>query len=153
MFKDDRMISILSGIVLMLAIGTLVQRQDLVSSLMGDDAEDLALNDDQLSVAPDTLTRVDVLANDTGVGASDGARLSVLSQPNCGRVFVQNGALQFLAEQDCGATQTFQYALDGEDALAPGTVTVSVRGATGIRNAPEPSVGGSIALDAPRAPG
>ncbi|MEO1275258.1 MAG: hypothetical protein AAFV96_07640, partial [Pseudomonadota bacterium] len=66
MFKDDRMISILSGIVLMLAIGTLVQRQDLVADFFGDGSAgdgELVLRPDDISVSPDTLTRIDVLAN------------------------------------------------------------------------------------------
>ncbi|MEM6973504.1 MAG: hypothetical protein AAF577_11925 [Pseudomonadota bacterium] len=139
MFKDDRMISILSGIVLMLAIGTLIQRQDVVSEYLGGDEEPeaLALRPDAVEVAPDTLTRIDVLANDTGLPRNAAEQLEVVSQPGCGRVFVQGDALQFLAEIDCDATQSFDYKLAATE-TAPAAVTVTVRGATGIRNAPEP---------------
>ncbi|MEL7137517.1 MAG: hypothetical protein AAFP67_00645 [Pseudomonadota bacterium] len=152
MFKDDRMISILSGIVLMLAIGTLVQRQDLVADFFGDgsgDATTLALRPDEVSVAPDTLTRIDVLANDTGFAEGDEDKLAVLTQPGCGRVFVQGGALQFLAENDCEATQKITYTIEDRDDLEPGVVVVSVIGATGTRNAPEPARGGGIVLASP----
>ncbi|MEL7347266.1 MAG: hypothetical protein AAFN17_05890, partial [Pseudomonadota bacterium] len=151
---DDRMISILSGIVLMLAVGTLVQRQDMVSELLGGDGSPnvIALRPDAISVAPDTLTRIDVLANDENLTVADYARLEVLSQPNCGRVFVQGEALQFLAEVDCEATQTFTYTLTGLDAdERVGEVTVNVRGATGTRNAPEPQVNDQVALLDPSA--
>ncbi|MEO1722725.1 MAG: hypothetical protein AAFR84_10015, partial [Pseudomonadota bacterium] len=146
------MISILSGIVLMLAIGTLVQRQDLVADFFGDgsgDATTLALRPDEVSVAPDTLTRIDVLANDTGFAEGDEDKLAVLTQPGCGRVFVQGGALQFLAENDCQATQKITYTIEDRDDLEPGVVVVSVIGATGTRNAPEPARGGGIVLASP----
>ncbi|MEM6676511.1 MAG: hypothetical protein AAF675_01435 [Pseudomonadota bacterium] len=147
------MISILSAIVLMLAIGTLVQRQDLLSDLFGDsEPDDLALVSDEISVSPDTLTRVDVLENDTGLPDDAAERLEAVGQPGCGRVFVQAGAIQFLAENDCEAVQQFQYGIAGLEA-DPGVVTVRVIGATGIRNAPEPSHGGGIALTAPRPAG
>ncbi|MEM9781619.1 MAG: hypothetical protein AAF899_03990 [Pseudomonadota bacterium] len=150
MFKDDRMISILSGIVLMLAIGTLIQRQEVLPGMFGgdEDAETLALRPDAVEVAPDTLTRIDVLANDTGLPEDAADQLAVLSQPTCGRVFVQGDALQFLAEVDCAATQTFDYNLKASETEAA-TVTVTVRGATGIRNAPEPSSSNDVAALAP----
>ncbi|MEM7496810.1 MAG: hypothetical protein AAF371_02315 [Pseudomonadota bacterium] len=146
------MISILSGVVLMLAIGTLVQRQDLVSQFFGDGGaggDGLAFVGDDVEVAPDTLTRIDVLANDSGLpeGAQD--QLTVLSQPGCGRVFVQAGALQFLAENDCEATQRITYSLAEASDIEPGVVVVRVRGATGTRNAPEPTRGGGIVLARP----
>ncbi|MEM9762572.1 MAG: hypothetical protein AAF968_08705 [Pseudomonadota bacterium] len=152
MFKDDRMISILSGIVLMLAIGTLVQRQDLVADFFGDGSAgdgELVLRPDDVSVSPDTLTRIDVLANDSGVGAVSRNELRVLSQPGCGRVFVQAGALQFLAENDCEATQQIAYGLANHPDLERGTVTVRVIGATGTRNAPEPAPSRGLVLARP----
>ncbi|MEL6767976.1 MAG: hypothetical protein AAFP17_12405 [Pseudomonadota bacterium] len=152
MFKDDRMISILSGIVLMLAIGTLVQRQDIVADFFGDGSAEegaLALRPDDISVSPDTLTRIDVLANDTGVTDASRNELEVLSQPGCGRVFVQAGALQFLAENDCEATQEIAYGLASHPDLDQGMVTIRVIGATGTRNAPEPAPSRGLVLARP----
>ncbi|MEM6944222.1 MAG: hypothetical protein AAF565_10785, partial [Pseudomonadota bacterium] len=145
------MISILSGVVLMLAIGTLVQRQDLVADFFGsgsDEDDVAALVRDEVSVAPDTLTRIDVLDNDSGLPADAADRLAVLGQPGCGRVFVQAGALQFLAESDCEATQSISYSIEGTE-LGEGEVVVQVVGATGTRNAPEPRTGVGIVLSRP----
>ncbi|MEO1469558.1 MAG: hypothetical protein AAFV86_10895, partial [Pseudomonadota bacterium] len=151
MFKDDRMISILSGIVLMLAIGTLIQQQEVVSEYLGGESEPetVALRPDRVEVSPDTLTRIDVLANDIGIGERAQMGLEVLSQPSCGRVFVQGGALQFLAEIDCERIQTFEYTVAGVEGAEPVGVTVTVRGATGVRNAPEPTAGTGVAGLAP----
>ncbi|MEL6578037.1 MAG: hypothetical protein AAFQ81_19305, partial [Pseudomonadota bacterium] len=142
----------MSGIVLMLAIGTLVQRQDLVADFFGDGSAgdgELVLRPDDISVSPDTLTRIDVLANDSGVGSASRNELEVLSQPGCGRVFVQAGALQFLAENDCEATQQIAYGLANHPDLERGTVTVRVIGATGTRNAPEPAPSRGLVLARP----
>lgn len=139
MFKDDRMISVLSGIVLMLAIGTLVQRGDVVADLFSGEPDPIVLAEDIASVDADTLARIDVLANDTGLNDADASRLVVLTQPECGRVFVQDGALQYLGDRNCAASQRIVYGISGVDTSETGEVLVNVRGATGVaRPAAEP---------------
>ncbi|MDT8344649.1 MAG: hypothetical protein RQ752_09470 [Thermohalobaculum sp.] len=135
------MISVLSGIVLMLAIGTLVQRGDVVADLFSGEPDPIVLVEDIASVDADTLARIDVLANDTGLEDADASRLVVLTQPECGRVFVQDGALQYLGDRNCAASQRIVYGISGVDTSEAGEVLVNVRGATGVaRPAAEPAV-------------
>ncbi|MGF1553973.1 MAG: hypothetical protein ACFBWO_15950, partial [Paracoccaceae bacterium] len=148
------MISILSAVVLMLTIGTLVQRQDMVASFLGSEDETAerraVLVPDRASVAADTLTRIEVLGNDEALPHEARDALAVLTQPECGRVFVQDGALQFLAEGDCPATLDFLYGLDDVEAEGEGRVVVTVRGATGTRDAAEPAGPSRVAGLSPR---
>ncbi|MCL5778019.1 hypothetical protein M1105_13605 [Limibaculum sp. FT325] len=140
------MISVLSGIVLMLAIGTLVQRGDVVAEFFAGEPEPTVLVKDVVTVDADTLTRIDVLANDTGLKDRVGQKLVVLAQPECGRVFVQEGALQYLGERRCLATQRVLYGLAGVDIKESGEVAITVRGTT-----PQPEAGDKVAAlrDAP----
>ena len=144
MFKDDRMISVLSGIVLMLAVGTLVQRGDVVLEFLTGAPDPIVLAPDEVTVAADTLTRIDVLGNDEGLRDGQAEKLVVLTQPECGRVFVQQGALQYLGERDCDPKQLIRYGL-AEVADLSGEVRVTVAGATGDRRAPPPA-GEAVAL-------
>ena len=77
MFKDDRMIAILTGILLMVLVGTVIQRADGVSGLFGSDepvapaVPVTALTHDSVTVPAQALARIDVLANDTDVDGDD----------------------------------------------------------------------------------
>ncbi|MEM1383041.1 MAG: hypothetical protein AAGG06_05290 [Pseudomonadota bacterium] len=125
MFKDDRMISILSGIVVMFAIGVLVQRGDALTNLLGFSDGDLAGNEalgavqerelveDVAQVRAGQLVRIDVLANDEGLAENDGEILTIVAQPTCGRGFVQQGSLQYLASIDCSGPQIIKYGIGG----------------------------------------
>ena len=139
------MISVLSGIVLMLAIGTLVQRGDVVAEFFAGEPDPIVLARDVVTVDADTLTRIDVLANDTGLKDRDGQKLVVLAQPECGRVFVQEGALQYLGERRCLATQRVLYGLAGVDIKESGEVAITVQGTT-----PQPEAGDKVATASTR---
>jgi len=121
-FKNDRLISILSGVVLMIAIGTVVQRGDSVAEFFGTGRPEVVLKPDSATVMADELVKIDVLHNDVGVARSDGERLVVLVKPDCGRVFVQAGALQYLPGSGCAGEQRMRYGL----ADMPGTGDLSV---------------------------
>ncbi|MEM7211943.1 MAG: hypothetical protein AAF479_08625 [Pseudomonadota bacterium] len=112
MFQDDRMISILSAVVLMVAIGTVIQRADIFQAGPDDEAV-LILNPDTVDARANRLLRIDVLNNDSGLERADYANLELLSEPACGRVFVQGNALQYLPDASCVGQQRFQYGIDG----------------------------------------
>lgn len=122
------MISILTAIVLMVVIGTMIQRADGFSFISGSETP-RALVGDQATVRANSLHRIDVLANDTGLESGDARRLVVKAAPACGRVFVQDGAFQYLAEDACVGRQRIVYGI-GDESLE-GVVEIAVLGADG----------------------
>ena len=130
MFQDDRMISFLTAIIIMVAIGTMLQRADgLPDFLKMDSSEpEVVLRDDEIVVQGNMLQRIDVLSNDEEISEVDRNRLKVVGKPSCGRVFVQGDVLQYLAETGCGGPQTIQYTVDGLAGDQVATVRATVIG-------------------------
>ncbi|MBK0398606.1 hypothetical protein H0I76_05355 [Limibaculum sp. M0105] len=128
----------------MLAVGTLVQRGDVVAEFLSGEPEPTVLAKDVISVDADTLTRLDVLANDTGLSDRDASKLVVLAQPECGRVFVQNGALQYLGDRSCAAAQKVLYGLAGIDTEAHGEVEITLRGVKPAADKNEPEAPSNV---------
>ncbi|MEM7506401.1 MAG: hypothetical protein AAF415_06625 [Pseudomonadota bacterium] len=127
------MLPMLTGIVVMLAVGMFIQRSDAVMEFLtgegAGDATPIVLNADAIQTRARNLKRIDVLANDTGLGELDRSKLVIVAEPDCGDVFVQSGALQYLASSDCTQFQTISYAIEGDPNQAVGTVQVRILGA------------------------
>lgn len=131
MFQDDRMISVLSGIVLMIAIGTVIQRADLVQDYFGSESH-VVLNPDIVDARANRLLRIDVLKNDEGVAEADRKDLKLVKAPDCGRVFIQGEALQFLPDASCVGEQHIQYSLHGREDVV-GEVVARMHSSDGER--------------------
>ncbi len=127
MFKDDRMISILSGVVLMLGLGILAQRTDLFSGLLGSDPDAVELRDDEVVADTGLLTRIDVLSNDIGVDSNAARDLTIVEAPACGRAFVQAGSIQYLGDAECVGEQSIRYAVAAGEDAASANVRLFVR--------------------------
>ena len=138
MFKDDRMIAILTGILLMVLVGTVIQRADGVSGLFGSEepvapaVPVTALTHDSVTVPAQALARIDVLANDMGLASQDKATLAITQPPSCGRVFVQAGSLQYLSEPACAGVQSLTYAVTTGGIELQATVEINVLGVNGM---------------------
>ncbi len=130
MFKDDRLISILSGVILMIAIGTVVQRGGPLVEMFGE-TDARVLVSDTADARVGVLTRIDVLSNDSGLRPRDRDRLRVVDAPECGRVFVQERALQYLPTEECSGPQSITYAIGADPDAPTATVLVSLRGPSG----------------------
>jgi hypothetical protein len=110
-FKDDRFISILSGIVLMIAIGTVVQRGGPLVEYFTGGTQGAALAPDSAETAAGARLRIDVLANDAGIGETEVAHLRIAERPDCGSAFVEDGAITYLPESGCAGTRRLTYAV------------------------------------------
>lgn len=121
MFKDDRMISFLTAIIVMVAIGTIVQRADIFSG-EGDGKVIVSLVDDDLVLPANALHKLDIFANDTGISNAEKESLVVLSEPKCGRILARRGVLQYYASDECAGEQQIVYTL--EAMAEPQTATV-----------------------------
>ncbi|MGM0584431.1 MAG: hypothetical protein ACQEUZ_07255 [Pseudomonadota bacterium] len=98
--------TILTGIVLIVALGAVVQRGDL----FGQDAG-VAPRDDVATLAPGFTYLIDVTANDRGARPGDSARLLITEAPACGVVERREGGLAFRAEARCEGPLRLTYCL------------------------------------------
>ena len=127
MLKDDRMMSMLTFVVIMIAVGTLIQRVDVLERYFGGGSVALELQHDEVIVRANSLSSIDVLANDLGLRSGDAKNLFIAEQPDCGRVFVRKEHVQYLPSERCAGSQTFKYAISGRGDGLTGEVIVLVR--------------------------
>jgi hypothetical protein len=125
--KDDKMMGMLTFVVIMIALGTIIQRVDVIERFFGDGPTAIVLQRDEVIVRANALTQIDVLANDDGVDQADAENLFISQQPACGRVFIRDGKARYLPAERCAGTQSFRYAISGRDYVDPGEVAVVVR--------------------------
>lgn len=129
MFKDDKMIGLLTALVLMVAFGTVMQKagglNEILDTLSGVQDDRLRLVDDQVTVRTNTLVRLKVLDNDKGLAPEQRKGLAVVRAPDCGRVFVQEGTLQYFPEAACVGERRLVYTVP--DIGPDGAATVVLR--------------------------
>ncbi|MEM6621363.1 MAG: hypothetical protein AAF674_03990 [Pseudomonadota bacterium] len=136
MFKDDKMISVFTVVVLLIAFGTLLQRADGTGWFSGEDSAPdppptsavrvVALFDEQVRATAGQLVRIPVLENDLGIGPEQERALTIVREPSCGQLFVQGGALQYLPDAGCSGRQNISYTVPGAPDGVIGTTTVVV---------------------------
>jgi hypothetical protein len=127
MLKDDRMMSMLTFVVIMLAVGAMTQRADIFSRYFGGSSNELVLQRDDVIIRANTLSGIDVLANDLGLRDGDATNLIIIEQPMCGNVYVQDGQAEYLPLERCTGTQTFRYGLFGRNNGQAAEVVVTIR--------------------------
>lgn len=127
MLKDDRMMSMMTIVVVMFAIGTFINRSDMFNRLFGKEKAALELVRDDAVVRANQLIPIDVLANDKGIQTSDSERLMIAEQPKCGRAYARDGVVQYLAAQRCVGSQSFRYTISGRAGDQTGEVVAVVR--------------------------
>jgi hypothetical protein len=99
--------TILTGIVLTVALGAVVSRGDLFAG-----GEDLAPRDDVATVALEQTYLIDVVANDRGAAPEDGRRILVTDGPDCGIAARRDGQLLYdPAGRKCDRPQRVTYCL------------------------------------------
>lgn len=121
MFKNDRMMLILTGLVLAIFAGSMVQYSDRIMDLMGGETV-VTSQDDSYSVRAGSSQILDVLSNDKVKGP-----LVVLTRPSCGSVALSgNNRLTFSSGAECSGQIEFAYCVDADGACAPNAVKINV---------------------------
>ncbi len=121
MFKNDRMMLILTGLVLAIFAGSMVQYSDKILALMSGEKV-VATQDDTYSVRAGASQILDVLSNDTVKGP-----IVVLTRPSCGAVEMSsNNRLSFSSDANCNGEVEFAYCVDAEGNCEPNAVTINV---------------------------
>ncbi|MEM6438790.1 MAG: hypothetical protein AAF763_03705 [Pseudomonadota bacterium] len=114
--------TILTGVVLTIALGAVAQRGDL----FGDFGMATAYvpRDDVVTVSTEGAYLIDVTANDEGAQPGDGNRILITEAPRCGVVYRHQGAIAFEGAGACGGTQRMSYCVASGDDCREAEVTL-----------------------------
>lgn len=128
--------SILTGVVIVVAMATLAQRSDSLIALFGD-AQPPEARRDQISIEVGERRLIDVAANDLHVTPEHLETLRIAVAPACGAAEVDEGAILYIANESCiGALQLLSYCYGGPETCDPAPVTIAVAPAPQRRPAP-----------------
>ena len=121
MFSNDRFMTMATGLVLAIAVGTMAQNsKSLMAFFTG---EDISIgHDDQFTIRAGKDQVLDVLANDSQSG-----NISIIGQPSCGTVRAGVGeTLEFVNSGSCSGNVNFTYCIPSEGACEAFEVTLNV---------------------------
>ena len=111
---DDRNMTIMTALVLMVAVGAILGR--------GENGESIITTKPEFKPAPDTFSLragrvqlLDVMLNDTGADLVDPQQLRVLAGPTCGMAEALDGAIQFSESETCIGEYELSYCVPFED--------------------------------------
>jgi len=116
----------------MAALGMIVQRADVVTDFIEGDGA-VALSDDRFEIDPAEGARLDVLANDVGLGAD--AVPVIATAPGCGDARVVGNQIAYDGS-GCSGEQRFIYRVDGAG-VATVRLAIVGRDAPVSRDAPD----------------
>ena len=121
MFSNDRFMTMATGLVLAIAVGTMAQNsKSLMAFFTG---EDISIgHDDQFTIRAGKNQVLDVLANDSQSG-----NISIIGQPTCGTVRAADGdTLEFINSGSCSGNVSFTYCIPDEGNCEAFEVTLNV---------------------------
>ncbi len=133
MFQDDRVMSILTGLVIVVAMAVLAQRSESIATFFTrDEAARIAPQNDAVAVFAGESRIIDVLANDENATPEDGANLRIIVSPSCGAAEATANGILYVANDRCVGPQLFAYCVARGDECASASVTVAVAAAPAV---------------------
>lgn len=134
MLKNDRMMMILTGLVLAIFAGSMVKYGDRIMGLMS--GTDIVVSqDDSFSVRAGSAQVLDVLSNDTVKG-----QIVVLSRPGCGAIeLTGSNKISFSSDESCQGEVEFAYCVDSEGTCTPNAVKVNIISVSYAQNSTTPT--------------
>jgi hypothetical protein len=135
MKSDDRLMVILTSIVLVIAVGTMVQKSDYILAAFSSPDEFDAI-EDAFSVRAGRPQVLDVLSNDMNVVETDANNILIIQQPSCGTVRRVSGGLEYINSESCGGRMTFSYCVAQGDSCPSAEVTLTVALPESLENRP-----------------
>ena len=120
---DEQMMTVLTGLVVALVLGALIQETGTLSRFFGG-AQQVSAKDDVLYVRATGPHTLDVIANDKGV--APGMNLRLLSEPDCGSASVDGQTLTFAPEAGCKGALRLTYCIETADGCSEAKVNLTV---------------------------
>ena len=139
MLQDDRVMSILTGLVIVVAMATLAQRSDqLVNFFFGEKEASIAPQNDAFALFAGQSHVIDVLANDENARPEDAGNIHILVSPSCGAAEAADGGVLYISNDRCVGPQLFAYCVRRGDECASASVTVNVAAAVAGQGETQP---------------
>lgn len=127
--------SILTGLVIVVAMATLAQRSDqLLDFFFGEKVASIAPQNDAFALFAGESKVIDVLANDENAKPEDADNVNILVSPSCGAAETTDGGVLYISNDRCVGAQLFAYCVRRGDECASASVTVNV--AAAVANQP-----------------
>ncbi len=121
---DDRAMTILTGLVLAVVVGTIAQQSPRILDLFSNKPT-AVLVDDFFLVRTGVPQELDLLDNDQ-IANIDG-ELVIAGRPRCGRVSFSGSKAMFFADAQCDGNVVFSYCVTGINDCKPAAVSLNVR--------------------------
>lgn len=116
--------TILTGIVLTVALGAVAQRGEIFGNLGAGPGFDP--RDDVVAAAADGAYMIDVTANDRGATREDGRRVLILAAPGCGVAYRREGQVMYDGA-GCVGPQRLSYCVAQGDDCKGAELTILLR--------------------------
>lgn len=127
LLQDDRVMSILTGLVIVVAMATLAQKSDrLLDIFFGEEIAGIAPQNDSVTVVAGRPEVIDVLANDENVAADDVGGVRILVSPSCGAAETSDNGVLYISNERCVGEQLFAYCVQRGDECTSASVMVNV---------------------------
>lgn len=123
---DDRFMTIITAIVLIVAVGALVQGNGDGESILGPSKKYAAVEDTYI-IPSGKVQQLDVFSNDKNVDRIETADLTIVAAPLCGTARPFNGKIEFLGQDSCAGTVSLTYCVSSEEECEPAIVTLDIR--------------------------
>lgn len=121
MFSDDRFMTLATGLVLAVVVGTIAQKSDTVMAFFGAGSVE-TVQSDQFTVNAGRDQILDIQANDTLSG-----EVVVTRGPSCGSVRTNaDGSVEYSGSGECSGEVVFAYCIKSEDTCEEAEVKLSV---------------------------
>ncbi|SOH92790.1 hypothetical protein SAMN06273572_101639 [Monaibacterium marinum] len=125
MKADDRLMVILTAVVLVVAVGTMAQRSEFIMAAFGSVDEYEAV-DDAFTVRAGRTQPLDVLSNDINAQEGDSDRILIVQQPVCGTARRSGGRIDYLNSDACSGRMVFTYCVIQGDTCPSAEVVLNV---------------------------
>jgi len=125
MKADDRLMMVLTAVVLVVAVGTMAQRSQFIMAAFGSVDEYEAV-DDAFTVRAGRTQPLDVLSNDMNAQEGDSDRILIVQQPVCGTARRSNGRIEYLNSDACSGRMVFTYCVIQGDTCPSAEVVLNV---------------------------
>jgi hypothetical protein len=123
---DDRFMTIITAIVLIVAVGALVQGNGDGESILGPSKKYTAVEDAYI-IPTGKVQQLDVLSNDHNVDRIERADLVIVDAPICGSARQFDGKIEFVGQASCAGTVAFTYCVSTVEECEPAIVTLDIR--------------------------
>lgn len=131
MLQDDRVMSILTGLVIVVAMATLAQRSDsLLNFFTREEPPKVAPQNDVATLFAGDSKVIDVLANDENARPEDGEAIRIVVSPSCGAAEAASGGVLYISNDHCVGPQLFAYCVTQGEECPSASVTVNVAAST-----------------------